>query len=307
MNLNLENLKIANIKNEKNLGVFEIEPLPTGFGTTLGNSLRRVLMTSIRGAAVTQVKLNGVSHQFSTIPGIKEDVVEITLNLKKLRVKLHGENPVIVTIKKKGHGDVTAADIVTSAEVEIMNKDLHIATISDTKAEFAAELTIEPGEGYSPMEERQSSKIGVIVLDAVFSPIVNSMYSVEPTRFGKRADYDKLTLTVETDGSITPEQALKDSAETLKDFYQSIFEGGAKTETVEEESEPETKKAKHTEVVAIEELPLQTRTINALKKHGIDTLEQLSKKTDEDLADIKNLGEKSLNEIKKLLEKEGYR
>lgn len=307
MNLNLENLKISTVSEDKHVGIFEIEPLPTGFGTTLGNTLRRVLLSSIRGAAVTQAKIAGVSHQFTTIPGVKEDVVEVTMNLKKLRVQLHGDNPVIVTIKKKGPGAVTGADIITSSEVEIMNKDLHIATLADSKSEFSAELTVESGEGYSPMEERQTSKIGVIVLDSVFSPIVGSMYKVEPTRFGKRADYDKLTLTVETDGSISPTQALKDAADVLRAFYQSIFEGGSQTETVSEESEAESKKTKHTEVIAIEELPLQTRTINALKKHGIDTLDQLSKKTDEDLADIKNLGEKSLNEIKKLLEKEGYR
>lgn len=307
MNLSLENLKISTVKEDNKLGVFTVEPLPTGFGTTLGNSLRRVLMSSIKGAAITQAKLSGVSHQFTTIPGIKEDVVEITLNLKKVRVKLHGDNPMIVTIKKKGAGAVTAADIITSSEVEIMNKDQHIATISDAKSEFVAELTVESGEGYSPMEERQTNKIGVIVLDALFSPIVNAMYNVEPTRFGKRADYDKLTLTVETDGSITSMQAIKDSAEILKDFYAGIFEGGKKVEDEVIDVETDNKKNKHTEIIAIEELPLQTRTINALKKHGIDTLEQLSKKTDEDLADIKNLGEKSLTEIKKLLEKEGYR
>ncbi|NMB69939.1 DNA-directed RNA polymerase subunit alpha [candidate division WWE3 bacterium] len=307
MNLNLENLKISTVSEDKHVGIFEIEPLPTGFGTTLGNTLRRVLLSSIRGAAVTQAKIAGVSHQFTTIPGVKEDVVEVTMNLKKLRVQLHGDNPVIVTIKKKGPGAVTGADIITSSEVEIMNKDLHIATLADSKSEFSAELTVESGEGYSPMEERQTSKIGVIVLDSVFSPIIGSMYKVEPTRFGKRADYDKLTLTIETDGSVSPTQALKDAADVLRAFYQSIFEGGSQIEAAPEESETDSKKSKHTEVIAIEELPLQTRTINALKKHGIDTLDQLSKKTDDDLADIKNLGEKSLNEIKKLLEKEGYR
>lgn len=306
MILNLDNLKVNNIKENKISGVYSIEPLPTGFGATLGNSLRRVLMTSIRGAAVTQVKIGGVSHQFTTIPGVKEDVVEVTMNLKKIRVKLHGDNPVIITIKKKGLGEVTAGDIITSSEVEVMNKDLHIATLADSKTEFTAELTVESGEGYSPMEERPTNKIGVIVLDALFSPILAATYEVEPTRFGKRADYDKLTLHLETDGSITPKQALKDSAEILKVFYTGIFEGGSKIEP-EKEEEIDPNNIKHTEVIAIEELPLQTRTINALKKHGIDTLEQLSKKSDEDLADIKNLGEKSLNEIKKLLEKEGYR
>jgi DNA-directed RNA polymerase subunit alpha len=307
MSINLENIKIQTVKQDKNLGVFAIEPLPTGFGATLGNSLRRVLMTSIRGAAVTQVKFNSATHQFTTIPGIKEDIVEITLNLKKLRVKLHGDNPVIVNIRKKGAGPVTGKDVQVTSDIEVMNEDLHIATVSDSKTEFLAELTIEPGEGYSPMEERQTNKVGVIVLDALYAPVTKSLYDVEPTRFGQKADLDKLTLTVETDGSISPKDAVMSAAQILRDFYQKIYEG--ETKVVIETSEPETesRKNKQTEVIAIEELPLQTRTVNALKKHGIDTLDQLAKKTDEELADIKNLGEKSLTEIHKLLEKEGFR
>jgi DNA-directed RNA polymerase subunit alpha len=307
MSINLDNLKLQAIKEESNLGIFSIEPLPTGFGATLGNSLRRVLMSSIKGAAVTQVKFGGVSHQFTTIPGVKEDVVEVTLNLKKLRVKLHSENPVIVTIKKKGSGPVTGADVASTSDVDVMNKDLQIATITDSKTEFTAELTIEPGEGYSPMEERQTNKIGVIVLDALFSPITKAMYEVEPTRFGQRADLDKLTLTIETDGSVSPREAVTEAAEILRDFYAKITEGETKAIVENTEADETPKKSKQTEVIAIEELPLQTRTVNALKKNGIDTLEQLSKKTDEELADIKNLGEKSLTEIHKLLEKEGFR
>jgi DNA-directed RNA polymerase subunit alpha len=305
MQINIEDIKITPIKEDKTSGVYSIEPLPTGFGATLGNSLRRVLMTSIKGAAVTQVKINGVTHQFTTIPGVKEDIVELTLSLKKLRFKLHGDNPVIATIKAKGPKDVTAADIEVSSEAEVINKDQHIATLANNKTELNIELTIEPGVGYSPMEERQTNKIGVIVLDALFSPITNVTYEVESTLFGHRADLDKLIMKVETDGSVTPQESLKHSAKTLASYYAHVAKGESLAE--EKVAESNDSKPKNTEAIAVEELPLQTRTVNALKKHGIDTLQQLAKMTDEDIADIKNLGEKSITEIKKLLEKEGYR
>ncbi|OGC38626.1 DNA-directed RNA polymerase subunit alpha [candidate division WWE3 bacterium RBG_13_37_7] len=310
MLVNIENLKITKTKKEKNIETFSFEPLPQGFGTTLGNSLRRVLMTSVKGAAITQMKLSGANHQFTTINGVQEDVVQISLNVKKIRCKLHSDKPVIVTIEKKGKGKVTAGDIITSSDVEIMNKDLHIATISDDKASFKAEFTVEPGVGYSPMEERDKKnvKLGVIVLDALFSPIVNATFEVEPTRFEDRIDLDKTTLTIETDGSITPENSLKEAAELLKDYY-AVIAKGETSKKVEDKNTEEvsTVKSHVTDNVAIEELPLQTRTVNALKKHGIDTLKDLNDKTDEELADIKNLGEKSLMEIKKLLEKENLR
>ncbi|RJR27468.1 DNA-directed RNA polymerase subunit alpha [candidate division WWE3 bacterium] len=304
MQVNIENTKIETLKESKNLGIYSIEPLPTGFGATLGNSLRRILLTSLKGAAVTQIKINGANHQFTTLPGIKEDIVEMTLNLKKLKFKLHGDETVIATIKKKGPGAVTGADITVSSEAEVMNKDQHIATLANNKAEINMELVIESGTGYSPMEERQTSKIGVIVLDSLFSPILRSTYEIEPTRFGRKADLDKLILTVETDGSISPKNAIKESAEILRSYYEHILKWEAPSEA---EEEPKENKVKHTETISIDELPLQTRTVNALKKHGIESLQQLAKKSDEEISDIKNLGEKSLTEIKKLLEKEGYR
>ena len=213
-----------------------------------------------------------------------------------------------VILKKKGAGEVTAGDIETTSDSEIMNKDLHIATLANSKTELNIEMVVESGTGYSPMEERQTTKIGVIILDALFSPITNVIYEAVPTRFGKRADLDKLTLTIETDGSILPKEALNQAAQILKEYYETVVKGGAEeTKKAEEEEEKATAGIKETENIAIEELPLQTRTINALKKHGVDTLQQLSEKSDEELADIKNLGEKSLSEIKKLLEKEGLR
>ena len=306
MQINIEDIKITGLSETKNKGVFNIEPLPTGFGATLGNSLRRVLMTSIKGAAVTQVKIAGVTHQFTTIPGVKEDVVELTLNLKKLRIKMHVDTPVIATLKVKGPKDVKAGDIEVSSDAEIMNKDLHLATLANNKTELNIELIIEPGVGYSPMEERQSGKIGVIVLDALFSPIVNVTYEVGSTMFGRRADLDKLVMNIETDGSVLPMDALKQSAALLNSYYAHIAQG--ETKPAEEKAEVVADgKPKQTENILVDELPLQTRTVNALKKHGVETLAQLAKLTDEEIADIKNLGEKSITEIQKLLEKEGYR
>ena len=306
MEVTKENLKINTIKEEGNMGVYSYEPLPTGFGYTLANALRRVLLSSTKGAAVTQVKIEGVSHQFTTVPGVKEDVVEITLNLKKLRFKTFSDAPVIVTISKKGAGKVTGKDIELTSDVEIMNKDQHIATLSDSKSKFEMELIIEPGVGYSPMEERQTSKLGVIILDALFSPIVKANYEIEPTRFGGRTDLDKIIFTIETDGSINPKQAIKDASKILREYY-SYFEEWKAEPQEKEVKEKRKAGAKTGEDFSVEELPLQTRTINALRKSKINTLHDLAKKTDEELEDIKNIGEKSLQEIKDLLAKEGYR
>ena len=305
MDVTKENLKINTIKEDKNLGVYSYEPLPTGFGYTLANALRRVLLTSIKGAAVTQIKVGGVTHQFTTIPGVKEDAVELTLNLKKLRFKMFSSEPVIVTINKKGPGKVTAKDIETTSDVEVMNKDLHIATLADAKSKLEIELTVEQGVGYSPMEERQTQKVGVVVLDALFSPIVFANYEIEPARFGGRTDLDKITFTIETDGSMSPKESIIEAARILKEYY--IFFEEWTPEAEEKEAKVKKEIVKLTEDVSVEELPLQTRTVNALKKSKINTLHELAQKTDEDLEDIKNIGEKSLQEIKDLLVKEGFR
>jgi DNA-directed RNA polymerase subunit alpha len=306
MELTKENLKINTVNEEKNLGVYSYEPLPTGFGHTLANALRRVLLSSIKGAAVTQVKIDGATHQFTTLPGVKEDIVDITLNLKKLRFKSFSEDPVVVTLSKKGAGKVTAKDIEITSDIEIMNKDQHIATLSDSKSKIDMELVIEQGVGYSPMEDRETSKVGVIILDALYSPIVNANYSIEPTRFGGKTDLDKITFTVETDGSISPREAIKEASRILKEYYILFQEWSLENQEEEPAEKPKTS-TKVGEDFLIEELPLQTRTINALKKAKINTLHELAKKTDEELEDIKNVGEKSLDEIKELLVKEGYR
>jgi DNA-directed RNA polymerase subunit alpha len=306
MEVTKENLKINTIKEDGNIGVYSYEPLPTGFGYTLANALRRVLLSSIKGSAATQVKVSGATHQFTTLTGVKEDLVEITLNLKKVRFKSHAEGPVIVTLNKKGPGKVTAKDIELTSDVEIMNKDQHIATLADAKSKLEMEIVVEQGIGYSPMEDRQTSKVGVIILDALFSPIVSANYEIEPTRFGGRTDLDKITFTIETDGSISPKDAIKDAAGILKEYYINFQEWKADPQEKEIKEKPKTM-AKPVEDILVEELLLQTRTINALKKSKINTLQELAKKTNEELEDIKNIGEKSLQEIKDLLEKEGYR
>src|SRR3989339_495430 len=306
-NVSIENLKVKAREEGKNKGVFEFEPLPTGYGYTIGNALRRVLLTSIKGAAITQIKVAGANHQFSTLAGVKEDLVEVTMNLKQVRLQLHGENPVVVSLKKKGPGKVTAGDIEETSDLKVMNKEQHIATLADSKTQFDIELVVEPGVGYSPMEERQTSKVGVIVIDALFSPVLLAKFEVEPTRFADRTDLDKVVLEVETDGSISPKESIKAAAGVLKKYYQAVSQW-VNLEDIEEEKEEELSELpakSNEEDIAIEELPLQTRTINSLKKSKITTLAQLGKMSDEEIADVKNLGEKSLSEIKDLLQKEG--
>ncbi|OGC56375.1 DNA-directed RNA polymerase subunit alpha [candidate division WWE3 bacterium RIFCSPLOWO2_12_FULL_36_10] len=305
MQLNPSEVKILKVSEKGNVGVFSFDPLPTGFGNTLGNTLRRVALTSLRGGAITQIKIEGVSHQFSTIPGVKEDVIEIGLNFKKVRIKVHGDNPVVGRIKMTGPCEVFASDIDLSSEAEILNKDLLITTLSDKNAKFEAELVVEPGYGYSPVEDRETSKLGVILLDATFSPVVSASYSVEPTRMGRVIGLDKLIFTVETDGSITPSEAVEMSSGILRSFFARFSQGEDEiVVTTPTEVVASSVKKKAVEDASVDDLPLPTRTINALRKHGIKSLSQLMDKTQEELADIKNLGEKSVEEINKLLSKE---
>lgn len=301
--LSAQDLKIIKVSETGTTGVFSFEPLLGGFGNTLGSTLRRVLYTSLEGGALTQIKINGVVHQFSTIPGVKEDVVEISLNLKQIRVKMYAKNPVIGTISKKGPGVVTAADIELPSEAKVINKDMVICTLADKNSKFEAEVVLESGVGYSPVEERETSKIGVILLDAVFSPVVNVNYFVEPARLGKKIDLDKLTLTVTTDGTITPWEAVSASASILVGFFSQISIGGQKDEVTDGSSSGSSDK----KGTLVEDLSLSNRAINALKKQGIKDLNDLAQMSDTAISDIKNLGEKSVEEVMDLLKKEGLR
>lgn len=305
MKVHAEEVKLKKVSEEgSSKGVFTIGPLPSGFGNTIGNSLRRTLLTSIQGAAITQVKFSGVPHQFTTIKGVKEDVTELCLNLKRLRLKVHGDAPVVLKLSKVGPCDVKASDFEVTSDTKIKNPSLHIATLADKNSKLELEAVAEVGTGYVASYERETSKIGVILLDSAFSPVTSVSYVVEPTRVGRETNLDKLTLTVETDGTVPPLEAVTTASEILKGFFSKISLGEEEEvkAVVEEKDETGTKEKK--EDVVIEELPLPTRTVNALKKAGIKTLSDLAKRMPDDLADVKNLGEKSIDEIKKLLEKE---
>ncbi len=232
-----EQIKV--ISREDNKATFEISPLLPGYGPTIANPLRRVLLSSLEGAAITSIKIKGVDHEFSTIPGILEDVIEIILNIKKIRFKLHGEEPVKVSLDVKGEREVKASDIKLTSDVEVINDDEHIATITDKKAELSIEMDIEKGVGYVPVEQRQKEKlaIGAIAVDAIFSPIKMVNFAIENVRVGQRIDYNKILMTVETDGSISPETAMKKASDILVEHFKLV------TDSIEER-EPEIKKKK---------------------------------------------------------------
>ena len=298
--LEIEKPKIECIERSEDnrYGKFVVEPLERGYGTTLGNSLRRILLSSLPGAAVTSVKIDGVLHEFSTIPGVKEDTTDIILNLKSLSVKLYTDQPTNLRIEAEGEGEVTAGDIITSADVEILNPDLHIATL-DKDARLYMDIIIEKGRGYVPADRNKKEEhvIGVIPVDSIFSPVIKVNYTVEDTRVGQVTDYDKLTLEVWTDGSIAPDEAVSSSAKILSDHLK-LFIG--LTEKISDEvtmvEKEEEKKDKVLEMT-IEELDLSVRSYNCLKRAGINTVEELIQRTEEDMMKVRNLGKKSLEEV----------
>ena len=294
-------------------GVFAIEPLDRGFGHTFGNSLRRVLLSSLEGAAVTSVKVEGTAHEFTTLPGVREDVTDIILNLKNLICRLHGESPEVeVHIAKKGAGTVTAADIEAPAELEILNPDLEIANLSE-KGRLEVTLTIGRGRGYSPAEMNRGPQhtIGVIPMDSIFSPVRRVAYAVEAARVGQRTDYDKLTLDITTDGSVDPKDALAEAAEILirqLAIFTDIdkIEGFGEAVAVEGGGAgPEAALAHGMENFPIEELELGVRSYNCLKRVGIETIGDLVMKTEGELAAIPNFGKKSIEEVKETLAQHG--
>ena len=232
-----EPLKIKKISEKDNIGVFEIEALYAGYGLTIGNTLRRVLLSSLPGAVITQVKIKGIKHEFSTIRGVLEDVIELSLNLKKIRFKIFTNEPQILTLKAKGETKVKASDIKLNANVEIVTPDVHIATLTDKKAELEMELMVEKGLGYLPAESRKKEKlaIGTISLEAYFSPIRNVSYSIENMRLGERTDYNRLRITIQTDGSITPSAALRKASRILIDHFEKISQIAPPDEPLKEE------------------------------------------------------------------------
>ena len=281
-------------------GKFVVEPLERGFGVTLGNALRRILLSSISGAAVTSVKIENVLHEFSTIPGVVEDVTQVILNLKELSLKLHSDKPKLLRMDVRGKKDVVAGDLQPDAEVEILNPDLHIATLDGKNAHLAMELVVERGKGYVPAERHRKSEhvIGVIPIDSVFSPIQKVNYVVDDTRVGQAADYDRLTLEVWTDGSIRPEEALQESARLLIDGFR-LFVGTAVAPEVA--VGPQVDETNKLATMPIEELDLSVRPYNCLKRAGINTLGDLLQRTEEEVVNVKNFGRKSLDEVKEKL------
>jgi len=282
-------------------GRFIIEPLEQGFGQTLGNSLRRVLLTSLPGAAITQIKINGVKHKFSTLEGMSEDVIDLILNLKQVRFKYDGEKPVKLELEKNGPGQVKAGDIKAPATVQIANKDQFLASLADKKSKLKIEMTVEKGFGYLPAEMQKAEKLGLIALDASFTPVKRVFYQVEATRVGQRTDLDKLILEITTDGTIKPKEALKASAKTLIAFFNQIVQ----PKKVEVKQEPKPEIYEETTRLTLEELDLPTRIVNALRKSGYGTVADLLGITPDNLAKIKNLGEKSIKTVQAALAKKG--
>lgn len=292
---------------DANYGKFIVEPLERGYGTTLGNSLRRILLSSLPGTAVTSVKIDGILHEFSTIPGAKEDVTEIILNLKKLAVRLSGpENTKRAIINAVGPKEVTAADIIADADMEIFNPDLHIATLEDN-ATLVMELNLAKGRGYVTAEQNktENTPIAVIPMDSIFTPVVKVNFSVENTRVGQVTDYDKLVLEIWTDGSISPKEGVSIGAKIMQEHLNLFIQLTEDTNSLEIMVEKEQDQKEKALEMTIEELELSVRSFNCLKRASINTVEELTHKSEDDMMKVRNLGKKSLDEVKQKLEELG--
>jgi DNA-directed RNA polymerase subunit alpha len=290
---------------EGNVQTFTISPLEPGFGHTLGNCLRRTLLSSIPGAAVSQVRFDEALHEFDVIPGVKEDVTDLILNLKDLVLRCESEEPVTLRVDKRGPGDVTAADIQTTADVEVLNPELHLATVNQ-RGRLALDLTVEQGRGYLSAERnKRTSTIGVIPVDAIFSPVRRVAFSVEPTRVEQATNYDKLSLEIETDGSISPRDGLASAGETLRNLVSLVADLSSEPKGLElGEVSPITAASPDLEL-PIEELDLSERPRNCLKRARVDTIGQLVQKSEDDLLAITNFGSKSLEEVLQKLDERG--
>jgi DNA-directed RNA polymerase subunit alpha len=293
------------VKIEGNKATFAIEPLYSGYGMTLGNSLRRVILSSLGGAAITAVKIDNVSHEFSTLKGVKEDVVEIILNLKRLRFKVYSDEPQTLVLTKTGKGPVTAGDIKTNADVEIVNADQHIATIDDAKTKVGMEIRVEKGRGYVPVESREDEKleVGMIAVDALYSPIQRVRFNVENTRVGQVTDLDRLVMEIETDGTISPEDAVSQAGQILVNHFSVVAGNAAPTQApAAGTGTTETAAAK----IMVEEVNLSPRTTNALINNDIKTVKDLLTLSDSELRDLKGFGAKAYDEVKEKIAELGF-
>jgi len=298
------------IEKKNNRAIFEIEALYPGYGVSIGNTLRRVLLSSLSGAAITQVKIKGVQHEFSTLPGVLEDVINILLNLKQLRFKFFAEESQKATLKIKGEKIVKGSDFRLPSQVELVNKDFPIATLTTKSAELEMEIQIEKGLGYEPVERRKKEKlpIGVIALDSIFTPIKKVSYQIENMRVGERTDFDRLRFEVETDGTITPEEAFYRASEILVKHF-SLFSESFKpsfAKAAEGKKEERIRPEEDLTKIKVEDLRLSTRSLNALLKNNIKTAGGILKKSEESLLELEGMGEKGVKEIKKVLKKLGW-
>lgn len=283
-------------------GKFVVEPLERGYGTTLGNCMRRILLSSLPGAAITSVKIDGILHEFSTIPGVKEDVTEIILNLKRLAVRINGDENKRAIINAVGPKEVTAADIIVDADTEIFNPDLHIATLADN-ATLVMEMNLTSGRGYVPAEhnKKENTPIAEIPVDSIFTPVKKVNFTVDNTRVGQVTDFDKLTLELWTDGSITPEEGVSIGAKIMQEHLNLFIGLGSDVDEMEFMIEKdEDRKVKALEMT-IEDLELSVRSFNCLKRASINTVEELTQRSEEDMMKVRNLGMKSLVEVKNKL------
>jgi len=296
------NIDIVDRSADKTYGKFVVEPLEKGYATTLGNSLRRIMLSSLPGAAVTSIKIDGVQHEFSTVNGVAEDVLEIILNLKKVVFKMYDEGPKTVFIQATGEKEVTAGDIIVDSDIKVLNPDQHIALLMKG-AELNMTLTVESGRGYTPSEKhnREELPIGTIPVDSIFSPVRKVNFKVEDCRVGGAIDYDKLILEVWTNGTISPEESVSLASRVLNDHFQLFIDLNENMKNMSVMVEREECEKERVLEMSIEELELSVRSSNCLRRADIHTVEQLVSRTEEEMSKVRNLGKKSLNEIKKKL------
>ena len=292
------NIKCLEIDNETNYAKFVCEPLERGYGVTIGNSLRRILLSSLPGAAITSVKIEGVVHEFSTIPNVVEDVPEIIVNLKMVRLKLHENEEKTIRIDVKGEGEVKASDIITDSSVEVLNPDLHIATLSEG-AHLQIEMTVDMGRGYNSAEKnkKDNQPLGVLPIDSIYTPVKKVNYAVENTRVGQNIDYDKLTIELWTDGSLAPYEALSLAAKVMTSHLELFIDLSETAKNTQVMIEKEENKKEKVLEMSIEDLELSVRSFNCLKRAGISTVEDITNLTESELMKVRNLGKKSLDEV----------
>ena len=292
------NIKCLEIDNDNNYAKFVCEPLERGYGITIGNSLRRILLSSLPGSAITGVKIDGVQHEFSTIPNVVEDVPEIIVNLKNVRLKLDRNEEKTLRINFKGEGEVKAGDIITDESVEILNPDLHIATVSEGGS-LVMELTADMGRGYNTAEKnkKDDQPLGLLPIDSIYTPVKKVNYAVENTRVGQMVDYDKLTIEVWTDGSLKPYEALSLAAKVMTGHLELFIDLSEATKNTKVMVEKEESKKEKVLEMSIEDLELSVRSFNCLKRANIATVEDLANKTEADMMKVRNLGKKSLDEV----------